>query len=635
MSFVLCPECGAPCSDLAISCPRCGFPLGYVTDRRRLERISFNPFTEFEGYPDQIEALCHERDDCTTPETLVAEAPSLPAGILLTLCGSRDAKTRELVARNPTLPPDLLDSLAKDEDWKVRKAVASNPATSVDTLAALAYCLESPNYPSGSHFDRNHIIDLRLAVANNPSIDTGLMARLAADYDARVRAAIASRQDAGQDVLTLLSKDASVVYTESEGSISIRSLVARNPSLGEETLATLANEQDRDVRVSVASNPSASEGLLSRLAHDGDWRVKEAVAQNPSAAESLLTDMALDFSYDLIDSIRAQIARNPSATIEVFHALRKKDAGFSLESYSRYAPSDNRIRPAPAPSRVNGYMLERIAENPSVGPDTLRQFSEDEDPVFRVIAAGHVLTPDVLLLRLAEDQSKPVRMAVATNDGVPSSVAKVLAKDPDADVRATFACGRSPYLGLLLGDADESVLEHLARNTAASRCVLGRLSKHTSVSLRCAVAENSSCPQDVIAQLCEDESDEVRCCLARNPSTPYAVLYWLARDRSLEVRIAVAKRNDEQMDTLFEHLASLDGPRALLAALYGNPRIPKDMRARLGEHLFGPYYDYNWDDSDSSSSWEDSQESPLAGWHYDEDNGWLDYYPEDGTFDHH
>jgi hypothetical protein len=65
-------------------------------------------------------------------------------------------------AKNPSTPVETLRTLARDEDLDVREAVAQNPSTSTDTLAMLAQVEDedeevrsavarNPNYLQGEH----------------------------------------------------------------------------------------------------------------------------------------------------------------------------------------------------------------------------------------------------------------------------------------------------------------------------------------------------------------------------------------------------------------------------------------------------------------------------------------------------
>ena len=602
MAFVLCPECGAPNSDLSIACPNCGFPIGYVTPRTQLKRLDTNTSPDCESLPSNDEDCEDWPNLPLDPAWLIVNAHNLPVGVYEQLCENSDIDIRRTVAGNPSLPKHLLASLANDTDFVIRMRVASNPTTGIETLASLLNGAEA----AGPYDENRRIL---YALAGNPSLDGTLINRLSASGDVCAQAKIATRLDADKDVLAYLAK---MPYYEIElspyGLISIRSLVAHNPSTGIETLKVLARDEADGVRESVASNPSATEDILTLLAQDN----------------SLL--------------VRREVARNPSSTLVVFQTLNPK----TNEDLCYWDQANKNARDE----------LDGIANNPAVDAEMLQSFSKDANSSFRIIAAKHRLTTNETLLNLAHDKETCVRKALASRGAIPLAAAKIVSKDADPIVRAAYASSSSPFLELLLEDTDKNVRKSLASNRTASWRVLAQLAKSCDADVKLELARNSSCPKDLLEQLSfsanenirkavaanqstsehtlnelsRDKSEEVREAVAGNKSTSVWALEELSRDESLKVRKAIASRNDYRIGTIFERLAFGEGnTKEILRAIFFNSSVSEELKMdMLEEYDYLTFYDVD-DDYIPGPPWD---ESPLDGWHYDEDNGWLDYYPE-------
>ena len=116
-------------------------------------------------------------------------------------------------------------------------------------------------------------VDVRSAVAANPTSPEDVLLRLAADHRVDVRSAVAANPSSPEDVFKALAGSSDE---------SVRAAVALNAAADVETLAVLAQDQSVWVRGCVAENPAASRQVLLSLAADPDPGVRAATVGHPA-----------------------------------------------------------------------------------------------------------------------------------------------------------------------------------------------------------------------------------------------------------------------------------------------------------------------------------------------------------------
>jgi hypothetical protein len=164
-----------------------------------------------------LECLADDPDEFV--RAAVAANRSVSSDVLAVLGGDESSAVVESVARNRSTSPEWLEGAAKDPREAVRVAAAGNPMTPRHMIERLAWADRSDDVKAAAqaqvdsslewavgmarsehasdyslgHAARDRRPEVRLAVAERSSLANDLIALLADDPDARVRAAIARR----------------------------------------------------------------------------------------------------------------------------------------------------------------------------------------------------------------------------------------------------------------------------------------------------------------------------------------------------------------------------------------------------------------------------------------------------------
>lgn len=527
MAFILCPECESPNSEFAIACPKCGYPIGYVTDRTQLVTLSANPFTDCEGFLEVLNAIESADDETMSPALMLAKSRELPTVVYGLLAGNADAAVRIMLAQNEALPDRLLGKLACDSVVEVRKAVASNPSASDETLSTLAIVTpySGDNLSSSIRFipwNRKPIYpdnsEVLIALTGNPSLSCGLAERLSTDVNPYVRAAVATRHDLTQDTLMRLASDVSEWIIDPGGVLAVMTAVAKNPSARMDVLEVLARYCIDDVMDVIEANPAVKDSDKGKL---------REIASDAADAANVGT-LAAFSPGPMVYGIQS---RNTIVSVNIASEMK-----------------------------------------------TLREYCHAEDADRRVMAAQDARATESMLTQLAKDADECVRHAVASRHVIPAGVARVLASDRSEQIRSSLGA-------------------------------------------------NNSCPEDILEQLSLDGSRRVRCAVARNEKTSTSIVEMLSRDADGEVRVAIAEREDHHCEAIFERLIA-EGEQDVLYALLHNACVSRVRRIWIAEH-YGMSLPHDLEDHDRDDYNDEPLdcEWPLDGWHFDEDNGWLDYEP--------
>ena len=169
------------------------------------------------------------------------------------------------------------------------------------SLAAFGYLTQG--------LSKEETTDLKVQVLEQPEIKLEVLQHLFAhDKNIEVRRAVARNPSTPVEILQLLTRDKSY---------GVRSAVAHNKSASAQILQTLSHDKDLNVRKLVANNPSTPDKVLQIFTQDESVDVKGIVAINRSASIETLQLLAQDVSKN----IRWSVARNPSASIETLQLL--------------------------------------------------------------------------------------------------------------------------------------------------------------------------------------------------------------------------------------------------------------------------------------------------------------------------
>lgn len=177
----------------------------------------------------------------------------------LRLADDREAAVRFWLAENPRARPEIVDQLSRDWDASVREAALANAVCPPD---ALIDAYRSPHEE----------LELKAMSVAHPNAPTELIRTAAADSDPVLRSAAIGRWDAPRDVLEAAAQSTDPLN---------RMLVAENPGSGPELIARLAQDSRAEVRAACAGNAlSIDDDTLDRLEHDDDERVRAVAHQS-------------------------------------------------------------------------------------------------------------------------------------------------------------------------------------------------------------------------------------------------------------------------------------------------------------------------------------------------------------------
>jgi HEAT repeat protein len=151
--------------------------------------------------------------------------------------------------------------------------------------------------------------------------------------------------------------------------------------------------------------PSITQERLVELAEDENWHVRSCVAEHHDTSVELLTQLTSDED----PAVRWLAACNSNMPVDTLTQL----AG------DRYV----KVR-------------EAVASHPNTASDTLAQLAGDENQFVRSRVAGNIHTPLEILPTFAEDENEHVREGVAGNPSTPSEILILLTGDWNKDVVA-------------------------------------------------------------------------------------------------------------------------------------------------------------------------------------------------------
>ena len=450
--------------------------------------------------------------------------PHTPLATLLSLATDQRIGVRRALARRMDAPREVLAQLARDPARAVRCAVAAHPGcdqalrrllwTDIDghvrAVARHAAAIPQDLSENIARIVRNEPVpasllaefaelggQARRAVALHRECPRGWLERFRHDADAAVRLAAEMRIGLSLDTLRAFARYASPCY---------RVIAATSLPWDDAQMPALLADRHEQVLLALLRRPDFPPAFYAQITDDPPLAVRLALethdALDAGHLQRLLRDPLL--------RVRRRMAQRRALSAEQFEALANDD--------------DNRVRielakrPDCPDAWLRRWCRDRseslryaVFRHPRVTPDILVTASALPDNHREI--AQHTLTPERLLVQLADSADYFVRGAVAHNPSTPERVLSQLARDPEHYVRL-----------------------HVARNEACPLSLLLDLEHDPDFVVRRHVVWRADCPLDIMKRRATDENEHVRYAVADHPRATAAVLSGLARDEASFVR---------------------------------------------------------------------------------------------------
>lgn len=205
------------------------------------------------------------------------------------------------------------------------------------------------------------------------------------------------------------------------------------------------------------------------------------------------------------------------------------------------------------------------AQNSNTPLDVLTKLANDEDKDVRKAVANNPKTPPDILTKLASDENPEIRRTVATNQNTPLQTLNKLAGDKVRSAVANNPNVPKELLAQLLGDIDVEVRAVAARVVASDpktqgktlRSALTMASKGGPLE-RLFVAQNPATPPQILTELSAYNNGDVLVAVANNPNTPPQALIALFKANKSgygsSILMAIAKNKSLPFEILEEML---------------------------------------------------------------------------------
>lgn len=216
------------------------------------------------------------QDKSTHIRLAVASNPSLTLEIANRLSRDRSDNVRNAIleiARDEATDPNYLNTLSKCQSHLVRQAICENPRVPEALLEILA---------RDEHADvRQTVLRQWTAQARRSRATPKELDKLAAKPFEEVRMAVAANPN---------TPAATVEGIVRQGGARLKESIARSETVAAELLALLAGDDNADVRALVARNSRCPDAALEHLQQDANPKVTGALAENPKVAEQRKRD---------------------------------------------------------------------------------------------------------------------------------------------------------------------------------------------------------------------------------------------------------------------------------------------------------------------------------------------------------
>jgi hypothetical protein len=362
-------------------------------------------------------------------------------------------------------------------------------------------------------------VELARLVAKNPSVSSGLLARLARLTDEQVRARVIAHPSTPWRVVLALAERAPERFAATprgraafEASHAVRGLMPRARTV-RALLASRALRERWESELSEHPFPSVRRALVEAYEHDRDApRRAMVLAGRLEDTDARVRATAIRAHEILALEAAARLSRDPDLSVR--HALATHAS----------TPVVVLCLPARDPSAL---VRGGAAGQSRLPPEVVEALTHDAAGTVRAIAATNAALPEARALALSDDPDRSVREALVRNPSTPApalvELVRQLAYD-DYDVY--FVMPR------LLGHPNGG------EDVAAAFAEV-----HGARGLRDALSFGGRVPRVWIARAARSTDVGLRAAAARHEPASRELLEALARDRSPVVRAAVASRH--------------------------------------------------------------------------------------------
>ena len=234
--------------------------------------------------------------------------------------------------------------------------------------------------------------------------------------------------------------------------ISLREVIATNPSINDETIQKLFRFRENRIFFYLAANPTLSLAQLRLLLDKNIADVDEALASNPAIDEGLFAKLLekggsaseILLHYQPVDTVRYEMILERRVPPEVY-VLLGGNIHLSPEVAARLIEEDHlellkalASNPAlPADllktlyARGDETLLPDLAGNPSLPVELLEAIYErgGSRSEIRLALAGNTATPEKILRELFDLDSFEINEALAANESLPLELLNILKID--------------------------------------------------------------------------------------------------------------------------------------------------------------------------------------------------------------
>lgn len=604
-------------------------------------------------------------------------SPMAPYALFKMLAYDNNANNRASYAASKKATRDLLDKLSRDRDKNVKTNVAQNLRTPTKVLRELGeYVCETiaewgVDYDSLSRAGYKQpffvIYDadrLGVCLAGNPHTPTDTLHQLSRLKSKHIKLAVSGNPNALPETLSeLLDSAARFKYRDGKEYLSLCVALAENPSTPVELLRKLS--EDRWWMLSNIADfpfPWEAEAVVERINQRAAGAVDNRI-DSPHAASDVGLPSAsqleiMSFSRDAEtrrmardcentpDHVRQRLSYDPEL-VDWSHIDRtgildwsdvsmwdepddwsiwsETDGYHDVRDYyfgrqHLYSSNDAAEERELLDARMK-EVLERCLPVFEAPTSLLEILSLSTNPVDRMEAALDENTSYEILERLSLDHYPFVRSAVASNKYANECTLNRLARDVDASVRASLAGNANlpaEALDVLLNDTDPNVRYKIRRHADGSKdWYPSRMTSDYPVNTDTI---------EVMEELARIGYEPYLALLAKSENTPQHTLEWIysLRDRQLMMMLA---HNPGMPDVSQPYVSPSNAPTFEIHTAPSEQEVEPVESEDEDDGINSDYVDDDYVPTIQDVI--DSLGYDPTEWHYDEDNGWLDYYPEE------
>ena len=287
--------------------------------------------------------------------------------------------------------------------------------------------------------------------------------------------------------------------------------------------ATLMGDDSEKVLISVAHNPNTSVDVLKKLEKNTSVYVSDAAKEELKKKlpkDGLVSNLSTSEKMDLAET---------STDKDVLDDLAKDE---------------------------NEYVLNELAKNPNLSPESLDKLSNNPSTKIRGNVAQNPNTSQETLKKLAGDESNFVVIKVVTNYNADSDVLKQVAKNAKYESTLIGLAKHPNSTGDILkyvGEKtkDEITKQFLAKHPNVPQSTLEQLSKSSNINVLLEVAKNPKTSNEILEKLANDNTT-----------------YWAIREEAKKnlqengnkkpVVLKPAKPNKEKAQKLLDNMSVKD-----------------------------------------------------------------------------